>query len=122
MNVPYVPGLEGVPVAKSAISFVDGEKGLLEYRGFDITDLAGHFTFEEIAFLLLKGRMPDAAELQAFSGQLRAARALHEPVARFIRELPRLSSDQLERVRSLMPRSSEEIRQEIAEEEFLKGN
>jgi citrate synthase len=88
MTVPYVPGLEGVPVAKSAISFVDGEKGLLEYRGFDIADLAGHCTFEEVAFLLLSGRMPDAAELQEFSGQLRPARVLPEPIVRFIRDLP----------------------------------
>ena len=52
----YVPGLEGVPATKSNISFIDGEKGVLAYRGYSIEQLAEHSTFEETALLLLDAR------------------------------------------------------------------
>ena len=62
----YVPGLEGVPATKSNISFIDGEKGLLAYRGYTIEQLAEYSSFEETALLLLDGKLPTAAELTAF--------------------------------------------------------
>jgi citrate synthase len=73
---PYVPGLAGIPAAESAISYIDGEKGVLEYRGHRIETLAARSTFEETAWLLLTGRLPTAHELAAFRDDLRAARVL----------------------------------------------
>lgn len=61
-----VPGLEGVPIAASAISRVDGQNSLLEYRGLNIETLAEHSTFEETNFLLLYGKLPTRRELDDF--------------------------------------------------------
>ena len=63
----FSPGLAGVPAAKSSISYVDGQAGLLEYRGIPITDLATHSTFIETSFLLLFGYLPTPDELHRFS-------------------------------------------------------
>ena len=49
----YQPGLEGVPATKSSISYLDGKKGILTYRGYRIIDLAENSTYEETAYLLL---------------------------------------------------------------------
>ncbi|MDA3877700.1 MAG: citrate synthase, partial [Halothiobacillus sp.] len=54
----YIPGLQGVPATQSSISFLDGQKGLLTYRGYPIVDLAQHSTFEETAWLLINGELP----------------------------------------------------------------
>ena len=51
--LPYVPGLADVPAARSSICFIDGEQGILEYRGYPIEVLAEHSTFEETTYLLL---------------------------------------------------------------------
>lgn len=66
----YLPGLAGVPATKSNISDIDGEKGILAYRGYSIEDLAKNSTFEETALLLLDGRLPSRSELYNFSWQL----------------------------------------------------
>jgi len=68
-------GLEGIVAGDSAICSVD--QGKLIYRGYDISDLAEHATFEEVAHLLLVGHKPSDAELKAFDEQLKAARTLH---------------------------------------------
>lgn len=81
-------GLRGVTVADTKISFIDGEKGVLIYRGYRIEDLARHSTFTETAFLLLNGQLPDAKELEAFSGALIAARDLPGFVCDFLEALP----------------------------------
>ncbi|MGY6528856.1 MAG: citrate synthase [Cyanobacterium sp.] len=62
----FKPGLEGVPVAKSSISFVDGKEGILKYRGINIEELAAKSTFLETAFLLIWGRLPSKEELDSF--------------------------------------------------------
>jgi len=67
----YAPGLAGIPVAESSISFVDGTCGHLEYRGIDIEELAEKSSFEETAWLLLNGRLPTVDELSLFSQELR---------------------------------------------------
>ena len=59
-------GLRGVKVADTRISDVDGEKGILIYRGFNISDLASYSTFEEVSFLLLNDRLPTKEELKGF--------------------------------------------------------
>ncbi len=69
-------GLEGVVIAESSISNVDGEAGRLIYRGYSIEDLALRATFEEIVALLYDGELPDSARLGAIRAQLETARAL----------------------------------------------
>jgi len=76
-NKPVLsPGLAGVPVAESSVSFVDGQNGHLEYRGIDIETLAANSTFEETSFLLLYGHLPACEELEAFDGELRRHRRI----------------------------------------------
>jgi len=67
----YSPGLAGVPVAESSVSYVDGQIGHLEYRGIDIETLAEHSSFEETSFLLLYGYLPSEEELRVFDIRLR---------------------------------------------------
>lgn len=86
--IPYVPGLAGVPAAESAVSFVDGERGVLEYRGFPIETLAEHSSFEEVCWLLLRGELPTAGELEGFRAQLAAHRQLPDRMVRMLEALP----------------------------------
>jgi citrate synthase len=72
----YKPGLEGVPVAKSSISYVNGQAGILEYRGIPIGDLAKQSTFVETSYLLIWGRLPNAEELQEFEGEIYSHRRI----------------------------------------------
>ncbi len=69
-------GLRGVTVADTKISFIDGEKGVLIYRGYRIEDLAEHATFMEVAFLLLNGALPGKNELKNFEKQVTEDRQL----------------------------------------------
>jgi len=85
----YVPGLEKVPAAQSSISFIDGEKEILEYRGIRIEELAEHSTFEEVAYLLIRGALPTAAQLDTFSTRIRAARPLSPELGSMFHCLPR---------------------------------
>jgi citrate synthase len=84
-------GLRGVVVADSTISKVDGEKGVLIYRGYDITSLAGEGTFEEVTYLLLMNRLPSAGKLEGFRNDLASWRSLPGSVADAMRALPRQS-------------------------------
>lgn len=72
----YRPGLEGVPATQSSISFLDGQAGILEYRGIRIEELAKHSRFLETAYLLIWGVLPSHAELDAFEHQIRYHRRL----------------------------------------------
>ncbi len=81
-------GLEDTVATTSAICFLDGDRGVLAYCGFDIHDLARHATFEEVCFLLWHRRLPTRAELGDLQSQLVAARALPEAVIRALRMLP----------------------------------
>ena len=65
------PGLADVPVAKSAISFIDGKRARLEYRGIPVETLARESTFEETAWLLLKGDLPTQPSWPTSTTQLR---------------------------------------------------
>lgn len=84
----YVPGLEGVPATRSNISFIDGEKGILAYRGYPIEQLAGQSTFEETALLLLDGQLPAAESLATFDAQLRHNRRVKYNIATIMKSLP----------------------------------
>jgi citrate synthase len=81
-------GLRGVKVADTRISDVDGERGALIYRGFNICDLVAHSTFEEVSFLLLNDRLPTHEELKRFQKELVSEREVPEPVLEFMRRLP----------------------------------
>jgi citrate synthase len=84
----YLPGLAGVPATKSNISSIDGERGVLAYRGYDIMELAQKSTFEETALLLLDGQLPVQAELEDFSCQLRDERRLKYKIRTIMKNLP----------------------------------
>ena len=88
MTVEYVPGLAGVPAARSSVCLIDGQAGLLSYRGYDVTTLAENSNFEEVSYLLLKGQMPTSAELDAFVGELRNHRRLKFRCIDIIKTLP----------------------------------
>jgi len=84
----YSPGLEGVIAGESALCQVDeGEHGL-RYRGYAVSDLAEQATFEEVAYLLLYGKLPISKELEDFSTQLRTQWPLPGPVEAFIGVVP----------------------------------
>jgi 2-methylcitrate synthase len=87
-TAPSKAGLEDVVAAASAICYLDGERGVLAYRGYDIHDLATQATFEEVCYLLWHGRLPNRAELGELQSQFAAARALPEGILRLMRTLP----------------------------------
>ncbi|MDC0831984.1 citrate synthase [Leptolyngbya valderiana BDU 20041] len=72
----YRPGLEGIPAAKSSISFIDGKQGLLEYRGIRIEKLAEQSSFLETSYLLIWGELPSQSELRAFEHDIRYHRRI----------------------------------------------
>lgn len=88
MSSEYLPGLAGVPATKSNISSIDGEKGILAYRGYDITELTAKSSFEETALLLLDGRLPSQAELDDFDCQLRGERRVKYKIRSIMKNLP----------------------------------
>src|SRR5262249_31465518 len=81
-------GLEDTVATSSAICYLDGDRGVLAYCGYDIHDLAKQATFEEVCFLLWHRRLPARAELGDLQSQLIAARPLPEPILRLMRQLP----------------------------------
>ena len=84
----FLPGLEGVAATKSAISFIDGEKGLLSYRGYSLETLAENSSFEETTLLLLQGELPTAAELAEFTTQLRGQYRIKYHIREMMRHFP----------------------------------
>lgn len=82
-------GLEGIVAAQSAISDVNGIEGRLIYQGYDIHDLAQHAAFEEVVYLLWHGKLPNKAELDELSSQLRGEVALPDPIIRLIQDTPK---------------------------------
>jgi citrate synthase len=81
----YDPGFRSTASCKSAITFVDGDNGVLLYRGYPIEELAEHSTFIEVAYLLMYGELPDAAQREAFQGLIYHHNLLHEQVLSFYR-------------------------------------
>jgi len=88
-GVTVNPGLEGVTVGSTGISRVAGEEGRLSYRGFDIADLAANASFEEVAFLLWHGRLPNRAELADLRRCMAEQRALPASEIDLLRACPR---------------------------------
>jgi len=82
-------GLEGIVAANSGICWIDGDAGILSYRGIDIHELAEHSTFEETTYLLWNGLLPNALALREFSAQLALARSLDQGVIDLLKVFPK---------------------------------
>ena len=100
-NSAYVPGLEGIIGAQTAISMVDGANGRLVYQGYVIADLAQEMSFEEVAFLLWEGRRPTRAELGALSAELASSRQLTQAATVALEALP-ADTDPMDVLRSVV--------------------
>jgi 2-methylcitrate synthase/citrate synthase II len=84
----YSPGLAGVIAGETAICWVDPNAGLM-YRGYDIHEMAKQASFEEVAYLLLNGELPDIKQLAEFTQQIAAQRDLPGPVVEMLRLMPK---------------------------------
>ena len=87
--VTFDPGYGNTGACESAVTFLDGELGILRYRGYPIEQLAGKVSFLEVAWLLLKGELPNAAELEAFKAAEKASRGLPPHVSAIISAFPK---------------------------------
>ncbi|MGO9467768.1 MAG: citrate/2-methylcitrate synthase [Isosphaeraceae bacterium] len=87
----YHPGLEGIIANETAIANMQGTDGAggLEYRGYKIEDLAGHVSYEEAAFLLLHGELPNRSQLSQFDSRLRRLRPLAQPLIQLLGQIPK---------------------------------
>lgn len=83
------PGLKGIVAATTRLSDVRGEEGVLIYAGYDINELAGRVSYEEVVYLLWHDRLPNKSELAQLKTDLKAARALPEPVVEFLKNAPK---------------------------------
>jgi len=82
-------GYENTGSCRSAITFIDGEKGILRYRGYPIEELASKSTFTEVAYLLLYGELPTITQLEEFSTFLNESSLIHEDMLHFFVGFPR---------------------------------
>jgi 2-methylcitrate synthase len=83
-----VSGLRGTAAGTTAISTVRAESDGLHYRGYNVEDLVEHAIFEEVAYLLLRGKLPTAAELEAYLKRLRSMRVLPTPLKTMLEQIP----------------------------------
>jgi citrate synthase len=87
--ITFDPGYANTGACRSGITYIDGEKGILRYRGYPIEELAERSTFLEIAWLLIHGELPTRAELSTFSREITRHTMLHEDFQRFFGALPK---------------------------------
>ena len=114
--------LEDTVATSSAICYLDGDRGVLAYCGYDIHDLARHATFEEVCYLLWHRRLPTRAELGDLQSQLAAARQLPEPVLRTIRGLPTGNTmDQLRTLTSVLSHYDPDVDDNSAPANYRKA-
>src|SRR6201996_8088287 len=83
------PGLKGIVAATTRLSDVMGEEGILVYAGYDINELAGRVSYEEVVYLLWHEELPNKAQLEKLKADLRAARVLPGPVVDFLKNAPK---------------------------------
>jgi citrate synthase len=88
-TAPATKGLEGIVAASSGICWIDGDAGVLSYRGIDIHELAQHSTFEETTYLLWFGSLPTSAELADFSEKLADAREVDPAIVELLKSFPK---------------------------------
>jgi citrate synthase len=90
LTMTHAPkGLEGVVATTSKICYIDGEEGVLAYRGIDIHELADHSTFEETCYLLWNGSLPTKSQLKELHQRLAAERKLDPAIIQMLRSLPK---------------------------------
>ncbi len=87
--VTFDSGFANTASCKSAITYIDGDAGILRYRGYPIAELAEHSTFLEVSYLLIHGELPTADQLAEFEGNIRRHTLLHEDLKRFFEGFPR---------------------------------
>jgi citrate synthase len=87
-STPTSKGLEGIVATTSSICYIDGDRGVLAYRGIDIHELAEHSTFEETCYLLWFGRLPNPSELKDLQRRLAEERHLDPGIIQFLRNAP----------------------------------
>lgn len=87
--VAFDPGFMNTAATTSAITYIDGDAGVLRYRGYPIEQLAQHSSFLEVSFLLIYGNLPTATELEAFDQRIRHHTLLHEELKGFFSGFPR---------------------------------
>lgn len=85
----YSPGLVGVIATESSVSNINGEKGILSYRGYSIEELAQKSTFEETSYLLLFGELPSKSELESFTNKITEYRKLPNELIDILKSLPK---------------------------------
>ena len=95
-------GLEGVPVAESSLSYIDGEEGKLVYHGYTIDDLARNASFEEVVYLLWHGELPTGEELTTFVDSLVEERPLEDGLDRLVRELAAADEEPMAALRTVV--------------------
>jgi citrate synthase len=88
-STPAPKGLEGIVATNSSICYIDGDRGVLAYRGIDIHELADHSTFEETCYLLWYGRLPSQSELKDLQERLAQGRVLDPAIIQLIRNAPK---------------------------------
>jgi len=93
-------GLEGVLVAESELSYIDGDEGRLVYRGYEIGDLAERASFEEVLYLLWHGELPTASALSTFEDELAANRTVHDDVLETVRRLAEADANPMAALRT----------------------
>jgi len=86
--ITYDPGYGNTGSCKSAITFIDGDKGILRYRGYPIEQLAEHSTFSEVAYLLIYGELPDKKTLKIWREDLAQYSFIHEKMTRQLEHFP----------------------------------
>src|SRR6056297_1312343 len=84
----YFPGLENIPVAKSGISNINGEEGILTFRGYPVQELANNCCYEDVSFLLLKGDLPLPEERTNFRNKLLKNKEISSQVASTVASMP----------------------------------
>ena len=88
-RVTYDPGFMNTANAKSAITFIDGDEGILRYRGYAIEDLAEHSSFMDVAYLLINGELPDVQQSEEWETNILRHNMVHEDVKQFFSGFPR---------------------------------
>ncbi len=86
--ITFDNGFANSSSTQSSITYIDGDKGILRYRGYDIEELVGNCSFVEVAYLLVQGKLPTASELKKFSGYLNQHSMIHEDMHHFFTGFP----------------------------------
>jgi len=102
MSEELKKGLEGVLVAESSLSYIDGDEGRLVYRGYTIDDLARDASFEEVVYLLWHGELPTRDELASFKESMAEERHLDDGVHRLVRELAAADEEPMAALRTIV--------------------